>query len=58
LAEVRKLAAALVRHNGQEAEACRYLFSRLSIALQRGNSTILANRLPTFPDPQTDGDQY
>jgi hypothetical protein len=51
LAEVRKLAAALLaRHNGQEAEACRHLFSRLAIALQRGKS---ANRIPTFPDPQT-----
>jgi hypothetical protein len=57
VAEVRKLAAALARHTGQEeAEACRHLFSRLSIVLQRGNAAILANRIPSFPDPQTDGD--
>jgi predicted acyl esterase len=37
VAEVRKLAAALARHTGQEeAEACRHLFSRLAILLQRG----------------------
>jgi hypothetical protein len=58
LAEVQKLAAALARHTGQEeAEACRHLFSRLSILLQRGNAAIIANRIPTFPDAQIDGDR-
>ena len=57
LAEARKLAAALSRHTGQEeAEACRHLFSRLSILLQRGNAVILANRIPSFPGAETDGD--
>ena len=56
LAEARKLAAALARHTGQEeAEACRHLFSRLSILLQRGNTAILANRIPNYPDAQIDG---
>jgi hypothetical protein len=49
VAELRKLAAALARHTGQEeAEACRHLFSRLSI---------LANRIPSFPGAQRDGDR-
>jgi hypothetical protein len=56
---VRKLAAAMARHTEQEeAEACRHLFSRLSILLQRGNVAILANRIHTFPREQMvlDGD--
>ncbi len=56
--ELRKLAAALARHTGQEeAEACRHLFSRLSVLLQRGSATILANRIPVFPDARIDGDR-
>jgi hypothetical protein len=58
LAEVQKLAAALARHTGQEeAEACLHLYGRLSILLQRGNAVILANRIPTFPDAEIDGDR-
>ena len=48
--EVRKLAAALSRHTGQEEEeALRHLWGRLGILLQRGNAAILGNRVPTHP---------
>jgi hypothetical protein len=58
VAQVEKLAGALARHTGQrEEEARAHLFSRLGVVLQRGNGAILANRIPHFPDSQTDGDQ-
>ena len=54
--EVKKVAVALARHTGQdEAEACHHAWSRLGILLQRGNSAILANRVPSHPSPAVDG---
>ena len=53
--EVKKVAVALARHTGQEeAEACHHAWSRLGILLQRGNSAILANRVPSHPSPAVD----
>ena len=47
--EVKKLGAALARHNEQEEEeAVRHLWGRLCILLQRGNAAILDNRVPTY----------
>ena len=47
LMEIKKLASAKARQNGQEeAEALRQAFTRLSILLQKGNSAILSNRVP------------
>ena len=55
--QVRKLGAALARHNGQpEEEASRHLFQRLSITIQKGNSSMITNRKRNFPSPETDGD--
>ena len=46
--EIKKLAAAKARHLGnEEGEEVRKAFGRLSILLMRGNSAILANRIPT-----------
>ena len=55
--QVKKLGAALARHNGQpEDEASRHIFQRLSILLQKGNASMIMNRKRDFPSPQTDGD--
>ena len=55
--QVKKLGAALARHNGQpEDEASRHIFQRLSILLQKGNASMISNRKRDFPLPQTDGD--
>ena len=54
--QVRKLAGALARHNGQEeGEAISHTWSRLGVLLQRGNAAMMANRIPTFPAAPTDG---
>ena len=54
--EVRKLAAALARHTGQdESEATSHLWGRLGILLQRGNAAILGNRVPALPGAHIDG---
>ena len=46
--EIKKLATAKARHLGNdEEEEVRKAFGRLSILLMRGNSAILANRIPT-----------
>ena len=56
--EVRKLAAALSRHSGQEEEeALCHLWGRLGILLQRGNAAILGNRVPTHPVADVNGEQ-
>ena len=50
--EVKKLAAALARHTGQdESEATSHHWGRLGVLLQRGNAAILGNRagLAWFP---------
>jgi hypothetical protein len=45
--EVNKLAAALARQTGEdEKEATRHLWQRLQ--LQRGNSMMFTNRIPTI----------
>ena len=54
--EVERLGAALARQSGQEEEeAVRHLWGKLGMLLQRGNAAILANRVPSFPDPAIDG---
>ena len=56
--EVERLGAALARQSGQEEEeAVRHLWGKLGMLLQRGNAAILANRVPSFPDPAIDGQQ-
>ena len=54
--QVKKLASALAWHNGQEeGEAIGHTWSRLGVFLQRGNAAMMANRIPSFPAPATDG---
>ena len=54
--QMKKLASALARHNGQEeGEAISHTWSRLGVLLQRGNAAMMANRVPSFPAPPTDG---
>ena len=56
--EVERLGAALARHTGQEEkEAVRHMWGKLGMLLQRGNAQILANRVPSFPAPEIDGQQ-
>ena len=53
---VRRLAGALARHTGQdEDEVLKFQFGKIANSLQRGNSTILAARMPGYPTPATDG---
>ena len=51
-AQVRKLAEALARHNGQEEGEAK---SRLRVLLKQGNAAMMANRIPTFPAAPIDG---
>ena len=45
-----RLAGALARHTGQEKkEVLRHQWGSLAVSLQRGNSVILGNRIPTYP---------
>ena len=53
--QVKKLATAQARQTGvEEIVAIAHLFQRLSILLHKGNSALL-NRIPSFPEPQDDG---
>ena len=46
--EVKKLATGKARHLGsEEEEEMRKVFGRLNVLLMRGNTTILANRIPS-----------
>ena len=50
------LAEALARATGgSTAEVTRHLFGRLSILLQKGNATLLLNRVPQVVEPSVDG---
>ena len=54
--QVKKLASAQARHNGEEQSvATRHLYQRLSVLLIRGNSALLLNRIPTFTSPEISG---
>ena len=53
--QVRKLAGALARHNGQEEGEAISHTSGLRVLLQWGNAAMMANRIPTFPAAPTDG---
>ena len=39
----------------EEEEVLRFQFGKIANSLQRGNSTILAARIPGYPPPATDG---
>ena len=47
-----------INYTGQEEkEAVRHMWGKLGMLLQRGNAQILANRVPSFPAPEIDGQQ-
>ena len=51
VAQVKKLGSAKARHTGEEeAQEIPRLFQKLSIALMRGNSALLNNRMPMQQD--------
>ena len=48
--------SALARHTGQEeSEAIRHVAQKLAVLLAKGNAALLLNRVPTYPSPDTDG---
>ena len=54
--QVKRLGSALARHTGQEeSEAIRHVAQRLAVLLAKGNAALLLNRVPTYPSPDTDG---
>jgi len=53
--EVKKLAADMARHTGEEeGEMVRRTFVRLSVLLMKGNAALLSNRVPSSPDLATE----
>ena len=57
--QVKKLGAALARHQGQEEqEVVRHLFQRLALVLMRGNAQLLVNRMPPEDQPEAEVDGY
>ena len=48
IAEVKKLGGSLARHTGEEeSTTVLHLFQQLSIALMKGNASLLNNRNPS-----------
>ena len=43
--------SALARHTGQEESEAQ----KLAVLLAKGNAALLLNRVPTYPSPDTDG---
>ena len=53
---VKRLGESLARAGGQdEREVTRHLFQRLSILLIRGSASLILSRIPSHPQPSTDG---
>ena len=53
--EIKKLAVAKARHTGaEEDDEVRKAFTKLSVLLMRGNAAILANRIPTLHDAESE----
>ena len=56
VSQVKKVGSALARQTGQEeSEAIKHLAQRLSVLLAKANSALLLNRIPTFPNAETNG---
>ena len=54
--QIKKLAAALSRQTGEEESvATSHLYQKLSVHLMKGNSALLLNRVPNFPENHVDG---
>ena len=59
LAHIRKLGTALALHTGQsDGEASSHLWRRLSILLQKGNSSMLGDRVNSLPSREGLPDIY
>ena len=57
LAAITRLGRQLARNVGKEEVDCiRHLRQRLAVLLVRDNVALLCARIPTFPDPEVDGD--
>ena len=55
--EIRKIAAALARHTGEdEGQTVAHLFTRCAILIQRGLAALLVNRIPEYPPVAISGD--
>ena len=53
------MGSALARQIGQdESEAIRHFAQRLAVLLAKGNSALLLNRIPTYPSPDIDGQDW
>ena len=54
---LKKLGQALARASCQdEAEVVSHMFGRLSILLQKSNSSLMLNRVPIHPEPHVNGE--
>ena len=56
--QVRRLGRALALHTGQdESVTTSHLVSRVSLTLAKGLASMLVNRIPRHPSPETSGSQ-
>ena len=56
--QIRKLAVALSRQTGEEESvATSHLYQKLSVHLMKGNSALLLNRSPNFPEDHIVGSE-
>ena len=54
--QIKKLGSCLALHSGQDqSETTAFLWRRLSLLVQKGNTAILANRTPSYPEPHIGG---
>ena len=56
--QVRRLGRALALHTGQdEGQTTSHLISRVSLTLVKGLSSLILNRIPNLPSPETSGQE-
>ena len=54
---IKKLGSALAQAVERDPkDSTRFLFQRMGIALQKGNTALMLARVPTFPPQDVDGD--
>ena len=55
--QLKRIGSALAGRTGKdEGEVQRHLLQRLSVLLMKGNSILLINRIPSYPENYLDGD--
>ena len=53
----RRLGGTLAAHTGKERSVVTaHVFQRLSVALQKGNGSLILSGIPEHPSPEVDGD--